>query len=119
MPGRAVRPYPRRQRNGLLGESRLRASIVEDHNTGNNRVASTRGRLEPLGILVHMSKRRVRRVPPRRGAGKDRRAADLEKRPLRVSELGWTRREAAEARGRLAAFEEDWNAPGMDACDDL
>jgi len=119
MPGRAVRPYPTRQRNGLLGESRLRASIVEDHTPATIESPSTCGRLERLGILVHMSKRRVRRVPRRRGAGKDRRAADLEKRPLRVSELGWTRREAAEARGRLAAFEEDWNAPGMEAYDDL
>ena len=28
-----------------------------------------------------------------------------------------TLREAAEVRGRLAAWEEDWNAPGMDAYD--
>jgi hypothetical protein len=58
-------------------------------------------------------------VPPRREAGKDQRTAGLEKRPLRVSELGWTRQEAAEARGRLAAFEEDWNAQGMEAYDDV
>lgn len=28
-----------------------------------------------------------------------------------------TLREAAETRGKLAAWEEDWNAPGMDAYD--
>ena len=30
-----------------------------------------------------------------------------------------TLREAAELRGRLAAWEEDWNAPGMEAYDRL
>jgi len=35
----------------------------------------------------------------------------------RVSDLGWTQEEAALTRSRLAAFEEDWDAPGMDAYD--
>jgi len=60
--------------------------------------------------------KRVRRVPR---AGKGRRGAKLEKSLLRVSDLGWTRREAAKARARLAAFEEDWSAPGMEAYDKL
>jgi hypothetical protein len=36
----------------------------------------------------------------------------------RVADLGWTREEAALTRARLLAFEEDWNAPGMDAYDE-
>lgn len=32
---------------------------------------------------------------------------------------GWTREEALDTRRRLAPFEDDWNAPGMDAYDDL
>ncbi len=44
----------------------------------------------------------------------------LERRhPLLVRDLGWSRREAAEIRRRLLPFEEDWNAPGMDAYDAL
>jgi len=38
---------------------------------------------------------------------------------LRVADLGWTQRQAAETRARLANFEEDWDAPGMDGYDDL
>lgn len=38
-------------------------------------------------------------------------------RPL--SELGWSLEEALETRMRLRTFEEDWNAPGMDAYDEL
>jgi hypothetical protein len=33
--------------------------------------------------------------------------------------LGWTAAEAAETRSRLASFEEDWDAPGMDEYDRL
>lgn len=36
-----------------------------------------------------------------------------------VAELGWTPEEAAETRARLRLFEEDWDAAGMDAYDDL
>jgi hypothetical protein len=36
-----------------------------------------------------------------------------------VSELGWSREEAAQARARLAAFEQDWSAPGMEDYDRL
>jgi hypothetical protein len=36
-----------------------------------------------------------------------------------VKELGWTAAEAAETRSRLASFEEDWDAPGMDEYDRL
>jgi hypothetical protein len=39
--------------------------------------------------------------------------------PLLVSDLGWSQEEAAATRARLAAFEEDWDAPGMDAYDAL
>jgi hypothetical protein len=38
---------------------------------------------------------------------------------LLVADLGWSREEAAAVRGQLAAFEEDWDAPGMDAYDAL
>jgi hypothetical protein len=39
--------------------------------------------------------------------------------PLLVSNLGWSGEEAKETRTRLAALEEDWNAPGMEAYDRL
>jgi hypothetical protein len=39
--------------------------------------------------------------------------------PLLIRDLGWSRREAAEIRRRLLPFEDDWNAPGMDAYDAL
>lgn len=39
--------------------------------------------------------------------------------PLLVRDLGWTREEAASVRAQLATFEADWDAPGMDAYDEL
>ena len=39
--------------------------------------------------------------------------------PLLVSNLGWSGEEAKETRTRLAALEEDWDAPGMEAYDRL
>ena len=39
--------------------------------------------------------------------------------PLLVSDLGWSAEEAKETRARLAALEEDWEAPGMEAYDRL
>jgi len=39
--------------------------------------------------------------------------------PLLVSNLGWSVEEVQETRGRLAALEEDWDAPGMEAYDHL
>jgi hypothetical protein len=39
--------------------------------------------------------------------------------PLLISKLGWTPKEAFETRARLAAFEEDWDAPGMECYDNL
>jgi hypothetical protein len=36
-----------------------------------------------------------------------------------IQELGWTKEQAAEIRHRLASFSEDWEAPGMEAYDDL
>ena len=36
-----------------------------------------------------------------------------------LSDLGWTEEEARDARMRLASFEEDWNAPGMEEYDHL
>ena len=41
------------------------------------------------------------------------------KKELRVADLGWTVNEAREARARLVAFEEDWDAPGMEEYDNL
>lgn len=38
---------------------------------------------------------------------------------LRVSDLGWTREQTLDTRTRLCAFEDDWDAPGMDAYDGL
>ena len=39
--------------------------------------------------------------------------------PLTTADLGWSRKKAAEIRASLLAFEEDWNAPGMEAYDKL
>jgi hypothetical protein len=39
--------------------------------------------------------------------------------PLLVADLDWSVEEAKETRARLAALEEDWDAPGMDAYDHL
>lgn len=36
-----------------------------------------------------------------------------------IDELGWTTQEAAETRARLASFEDDWNAPGMEIYDEV
>jgi hypothetical protein len=41
------------------------------------------------------------------------------KQTLQVADLGWTPQQAAETRARLASFEEDRDAPGMDGYDDL
>lgn len=38
---------------------------------------------------------------------------------LLIADIGWTREEAQETRARLASFEEDWNAPGMELYDAL
>jgi hypothetical protein len=37
----------------------------------------------------------------------------------RISELGWTREQAAQVRASLGAFEADWDAPGMEEYDKL
>lgn len=39
--------------------------------------------------------------------------------PKLLADIGWSQAEAFETRARLGAFEEDWNAPGMDAYDEL
>jgi hypothetical protein len=44
-------------------------------------------------------------------------AEELAREYLPAAADSLTLREAAEVRGRLAAWEEDWNAPGMDAYD--
>ena len=38
---------------------------------------------------------------------------------LLVRDLGWSNEQAGEASARLASFEEDWNAPGMEDYDRL
>jgi len=39
--------------------------------------------------------------------------------PLRLSDLGWSGEEALDTRLRLRSFEDDWEAPGMDAYDNV
>ena len=39
--------------------------------------------------------------------------------PLLVADLGWTRQKAAAVRAQLAAFEQGWDSPEMDAYDAL
>ena len=51
--------------------------------------------------------------------GKPDRKAQTTTGPLLVSNLGWSSEEAKETRARLAALEEDWEAPGMEAYDHL
>jgi hypothetical protein len=51
--------------------------------------------------------------------GKPSRMAQSATAPLLVSNLGWSAEEAKETRTRLAALEEDWDAPGMEAYDRL
>jgi len=36
-----------------------------------------------------------------------------------LAALGWSQQEATLVRSQLASFEEDWNAPGMEAYDQL
>jgi hypothetical protein len=51
--------------------------------------------------------------------GKLSQKAQVAAAPLLVSDLGWNAEEAKETRARLAALEEDWDAPGMEAYDRL
>jgi hypothetical protein len=51
--------------------------------------------------------------------GKPSRTAQPAAASLLVSNLGWSVEEAKETRTRLAALEEDWDAPGMEAYDRL
>jgi len=37
----------------------------------------------------------------------------------RIQHLGWSEEEASQVRASLQSFEEDWDAPGMDAYDEL
>ena len=39
--------------------------------------------------------------------------------PLLIHELGWSDEEAQETYYRFRPFQEDWEAPGMEAYDDL
>ena len=43
----------------------------------------------------------------------------LEYPPKLVADIGWSQVEAFETRARLAAFKEDWDAPGMEGYDEL
>ena len=69
-----------------------------------------------------VSKNRVRRTSgetaPHRDAG-GRGGEAVPVRDHRVSELGWSREKAARVRASLRAFDEDWNAPGMEEYDKL
>lgn len=51
--------------------------------------------------------------------GKPNQKAQAAAAPLLVAELGWSNEEVKETRARLAALEEDWDAPGMEAYDRL
>lgn len=47
------------------------------------------------------------------------RITDKSTKPLLISDLGWTAAEIAETYYRLMAFKDDWEAPGMEAYDEL
>ena len=51
--------------------------------------------------------------------GKSTREVQTAPGPFLVSNIGWSVEEVQETRGRLAALEEDWDAPGMEAYDHL
>jgi len=38
---------------------------------------------------------------------------------LKLKDLGWTENQIDQARSRLASFEDDWDAPGMEKYDEL
>ena len=44
---------------------------------------------------------------------------DKSKKQLLTSDLGWTTAEIAETYHRLMSFKDDWDAPGMEAYDEL
>jgi len=46
-------------------------------------------------------------------------ASDGSGQGLLVRELGWSEADTTDTHFRLRPFEEDWDAPGMDAYDDL
>lgn len=69
-----------------------------------------------------ISKNRVRRTSGEAAPDRDARSRGGEAVPVRghpVSELGWSREKAARVRASLRAFDEDWNAPGMEEYDRL
>jgi hypothetical protein len=51
--------------------------------------------------------------------GKPNRQTEAAAAPLLVSDLDWSAEEAQETRSCLAALEEDWDAPGLEAYDHL
>jgi hypothetical protein len=51
--------------------------------------------------------------------GKPNRKVQATAVPLLVSNLDWSAEEVKETRARLAALEEDWDAPGMEEYDHL
>lgn len=69
-----------------------------------------------------MRKHRVRRTSGEIAPHRDASSRGDEAVPVRdhpVSELGWSREKAARVRASLRAFDEDWNAPGMEEYDRL
>jgi hypothetical protein len=69
-----------------------------------------------------MSKNRVRRTSGETAPRRDTSSRGGEAVPVRdhpLSELGWSREKAARVRASLRAFDEDWNAPGMEEYDRL
>jgi hypothetical protein len=58
-------------------------------------------------------RRQTAGTPARPAVSKKERASNL------VSDLGWSRKRAAQVRASLAIFEADWNAPGMEGYDEL
>ena len=69
-----------------------------------------------------IGKNRVRRTSAGTAPHRDAGSRVGEAVPVRdhpVSELGWSREKAARVRASLRAFDEDWNAPGMEEYDRL
>lgn len=62
-----------------------------------------------------MPRRTTKHVSPLR----DEDELHAPKEALRVSDLHWTEQEALETYFRLRSFEDDWDAPGMEAYDAL
>jgi hypothetical protein len=80
---------------------------------GVRRLVSQIARLKPM---PQSRGKNPSRTAPKPSGAAVRSVKAREKQHL-VSDLGWTRKRASQVRAALRVFEDDWNAPGMEAYD--